>query len=101
VNVSKDNLGYLLFSINTDSPWTITAVNIGFGTNWIGNFATSGSGSQNIYGTVAANNTKINRKVELKVTYCDGLTESFILTQARGRKGTIITLVLNAETPKK
>ena len=101
LSVSKDNLGYLLFSINTDSPWTITAVNIGFGTNWIGNFATSGSGSQNIYGTVAANNTSINRKVELRVTYCDGLTESFILTQARGRKGTIITLVLNAETPKK
>jgi hypothetical protein len=101
LSVSKDNLGYLLFSINTDFPWTITAVNIGFGTNWIGNFATSGSGSQNIYGTVAANNTSINRKVELRVTYCDGLTESFILTQARGRKGTIITLVLNAETPKK
>jgi hypothetical protein len=101
LSVSKDNLGYLLFSINTDFPWTITAVNIGFGTNWIGNFATSGSGSQNIYGTVAANNTSINREVELRVTYCDGLTESFILTQARGRKGTIITLVLNAETPKK
>lgn len=101
LSVSKDNLGYLLFSINTDSPWTITAVNIGFGTNWIGNFATSGSGSQNIYGDVAANNTSINRQVELRVTYCDGLTESFILTQARGRKGTIITLVLNAERPKK
>jgi len=101
LSVSKDNLGYLLFSINTDSPWTITAVNIGFGINWIGNFSTSGSGSQNIYGTVAANNTSINREVELRVTYCDGLTESFIITQARGRKGTIITLVLNAERPKK
>jgi hypothetical protein len=101
LSVPKDNLGYLLFSINTDSPWTITAVNIGFGTNWIGNFATSGSGSQNIYGEVAANNTSINRQVELRVTHCDGLTESFILTQARGRKGTIITLVLNAERPKK
>jgi hypothetical protein len=101
LSVPKDNLGYLLFSINTDSAWTITAVNIGFGTNWIGNFATSGSGSQNIYGEVAVNNTSINREVELRVTYCDGLTESFILTQARGRKGTIITLVLNAERPKK
>jgi len=101
LSVPKENLGYLLFSIDTDSSWTITAVDLGDGTNWIGDFSASGSGSQNIYGEVAANNSVSNREVELRVTYCDGLTESFILTQARGRKGKLITLVFNSERPKR
>ena len=102
LSVPKENLGYLFFSIDTDSSWTITAVDLGDGTNWVDDFATSGTGSQVIYGEVAANLSAFaNREVELRVTYCDGITESFILTQARGRKGRIITLVLNSERPKK
>jgi len=101
LSIPKESSGYLLFSIDTDSAWTITTTDIGFGTNWITSFSTSGSGSQNIYGNVSANTLSTNRGVILNVTYCDGLTEEFLLIQARGRKGRVITLVLNAERPKK
>jgi hypothetical protein len=97
LKVPKDNLGYNLFSINTDSDWTISAVDTGDGTSWISDFATSGSGSQTIFAQVAANNTPSNREVDLVVTYCDGLTETFTLTQARGRRGKLVTLVYSSQ----
>jgi hypothetical protein len=97
LKVPKDNLGYNLFSINTDSDWTISTVDTGDGTSWISDFATSGSGSQTIFAQVAANNTASNREVDLVVTYCDGLTETFTLTQARGRRGKLVTLVYSSQ----
>lgn len=100
LTVPKENLGYLFFSINTDSAWTITLVDTGDGTNWVDDFAESGSGSQNIYGEVSQNLTASNRSVNFVVTYCDGLTETFTLTQARGRKGKVITLVLSNQITK-
>lgn len=96
LKVPKENLGYLFFSINTDSAWTITLVNTGDGTNWVDDFSESGSGSQNIYGEVSANLTSSNRSVNFVVTYCDGLTEVFTLTQAKGRRGKLITLVYSS-----
>jgi hypothetical protein len=96
LTVPKENLGYLFFSINTESAWTISLVNTGDGTNWVDDFSESGSGSQNIYGEVSANLSASNRSVNFVVTYCDGLTETFTLTQAKGRKGKLITLVYSS-----
>lgn len=97
LTVPKENLGYLFFSINTDSAWTITLVDTGDGTNWVDDFAESGSGSQNIYGEVSQNLTASNRSVNFVVTYCDGQTETFTLSQAKGKKGRLITLVYSNE----
>lgn len=100
LKVPKDAAGYLFFSIESDTSWTITLVDTGDGTNWVDDFAESGSGSQNIYGEVSQNLTASNRSVNFVVTYCDGLTETFTLTQARGRKGKVITLVLSNQITK-
>ncbi len=92
------NLGvYNMFMISTDSDWTLAAVDTGDGTAWVSDFATSGSGSQTIFAQVAANMTGSNREVDLVVTYCDGLTETFTITQARGKKGKLVTLVYSSQ----
>jgi hypothetical protein len=76
-----------LFTIVTNSSWSITAVNLGYGTNWLVFNPTSGYGTTNISGQVAVNNTLGNRVIGLLVTYCNGKTQQFTLTQ--GRKDTI------------
>lgn len=76
-----------LFTIVTNSSWSITAVNLGYGTNWLVFNPTSGYGTTNISGQVAVNNTIGNRVIGLLVTYCNGKTQQFTLTQ--GRKDTI------------
>ncbi len=96
LSVPKDNLGYIMFSINTDVAWTMAAVSTGDGTNWVADYPTEGNGSQNVGVTVSANLTASNRSVNFVVTYCDGLTETFTLTQARGKKRTLVPIVFNS-----
>lgn len=88
-------LGYFMFSINTDLEWTLELEDMGYGTSWVTDYATEGSGSKDISATVAANNTAANRTVKFVVTYCDGLTAEFVLTQARGSKGKVIWMALS------
>jgi hypothetical protein len=82
-----------LFTIITDSSWSISLVNLGFGTSWLTGYTTSGYGTQDIIGLVAANNTSVVRRVKVVVTYCTSLTAEFILTQARGSKGNVFLIV--------
>ena len=102
LDISKDELkvpsisaGYILFSIDTDDAWTITLQDTGDGTNWVSDFPEFGTGSQVVYGTVSQNLTGASRSVTFIVEYCDGLTQEFILTQAKGKKGKIIVAVYN------
>jgi hypothetical protein len=95
-SVPKDGpLGYFMFTITTDVSWTITLVNTGYGTSWVTDYPTSGNGSQDVYATIAQNATVNNRTVEFEVEYCDGLTETFTLTQARGKRGKPVVFVLS------
>lgn len=95
LTVPKDPSGFMAFTVTTDSEWTISLVNTGSGTSWVTDFTAIGFGSQTIYAQVAQNNTTSNRTVKFVVSYCDGLTKEFTLTQARGRKGKVIIGVLN------
>ena len=72
-----------LFTIVTNSSWSITAVNLGYGTSWLVFNPTSGYGTTDISGQVAVNNTLGNRVIGLLVTYCNGKTQQFTLTQGR------------------
>jgi hypothetical protein len=103
LNLSRDSLnvtrvgpvGYTLFNINTILDWTLSLEDTGYGTGWVTDYPTEGTGSQNVSATVAQNLTAANRTVKFVVEYCDGLTAEFILTQARGKKGRIIWYVLS------
>jgi hypothetical protein len=97
LKVPSNALGYNLFSIESDSAWTITLTDDGFGTDWVDNFAESGFGSQQINGSVSANLTLVNRTVTFVITYCNGETEIFQLAQARGRKGKVVVAVFNKQ----
>ena len=89
----------MAFLISTDSAWTISVQNDGYGTNWVSNYATSGFGPQNIFINVAQNNTGFNRFVTFVVSYCDGLTQEFVLNQAKGKRGDVVLTVFNNPTP--
>jgi hypothetical protein len=89
----------MAFLISTDSAWTISVQNNGYGTNWVSNYATSGFGPQNIFINVAQNNTGFNRFVTFVVSYCDGLTQEFVLNQAKGKRGQVVLTVFNNPTP--
>ena len=81
-----------LFSIITDSPWTLEVISTGFGTNWVTGYATSGYGSQSILAAISSNTTGANRTVNFVVTYC-GQTVTFVLTQGRDREVAVIIMV--------
>jgi len=85
----------LLFRITSDSAWTITVVNTGSGTGWLTGYQTSGTGNADIEGDIAANGTGVTRSMQLVVSYCGGLTQTFTLTQARGAKVNAISIIFN------
>lgn len=84
-----------LFTIICNTSWTLTKVDNGSGTTWMTLPVTSGSGTQDIFGLVQVNATLSNRSMIVRVSYCDKLHKDFILTQARGPKGTVVILVKN------
>lgn len=96
LSVPRNSAGYSLFDIDTDLAWTITAVDTGDGTAWVSDYPTEGTGGYSVNGSVSQNLSGSNRSVNLVVAYCDGLTETFTLTQARGKKGTIVPVVFNS-----
>jgi hypothetical protein len=91
--------GIMAFLIDTDTSWTISVQNEGYGTYWVSDYATSGFGSQNIFINVAKNTTGFNRFVTFVVSYCDGLTQEFVLNQAKGKRGQVVLTVFNNPTP--
>ena len=86
-------VSYNLFTIISDIAWTATLVNTGNGTSWLTGVPTSGYGTLDINGAVAVNATSSNRSLDIVVTYCNTLTKTFTLTQARGSKTNIIFIV--------
>jgi hypothetical protein len=88
-----------LFSIITDSAWTLAVVSTGFGTNWVSGYATAGYGNQTIGAAYAPNNTGANRTVNFVVTYC-GKTQTFVLTQGRYKDINVVTMVNSAKPLK-
>ena len=89
---------YLMFSLSSVTSWTITLVDIGFGTSWIDvpPYCLSGSGSQDIYANVQNNLAASSRSVKFVVTYC-GEILTFILRQGIGRKTDISLIAFNKE----
>ena len=69
---------------------------MGYGTSWLTlTVPITGSGNAEIKGTINGNVTLANRSMKIVITYCDGLTKEFILTQARGPKGHVVIIVKN------
>lgn len=83
-----------LFKILTDVPWTVSVVDLGFGTNWASGFITSGVGDAIISAQVSQNTTGAVRSMGFVVTYC-GKTVSFTLKQARSKQLNVVTVVKN------
>jgi hypothetical protein len=84
-----------LFNIYTSSAWSVSVVDNGFGTSWVDqSFISNGIGDAIIFDSFSFNNTGASRSVRYVVSYCDGLTKSFLLTQGRGREvGVILTVI--------
>ena len=103
LNVSKvaGTLLHFLFTIISDLEWTVSLENLGYGTNWVSNFATTGYGTQDISAVIAANNTGANRLIGFNVTYCGDKPVQFTLTQSRAGHGTVVVLVNNFNSTAK
>ena len=95
----SNSFGIMAFLIDTDTSWTISVQEEGYGTYWVSDYATSGFGPQNIFINVAQNTTGFNRFVTFVVSYCDGLTQEFVLSQAKGKRGQVVLTVFNNPTP--
>lgn len=91
---------YYMFTINSNANWDITVSSLGFGTDWIDLPVTSGFGNLDIFALVDSNVSSINRKLLITVTFCGGQTKTFILSQARGKKGSVVVAVFNHETKR-
>jgi hypothetical protein len=91
---------YYMFTINSNANWEITVSSLGFGTDWIDLPVTSGFGNLDIFALVDSNVSSINRKLLITVTFCGGQIKTFILSQARGKKGSVVVAVFNHETKR-
>jgi hypothetical protein len=84
-----------MFAIESNQPsWTITVLDIGYGTNWVHLVTTSGSYNQLIYANVAFNITNSTRSVKFIVNYCNGQNKRFTLNQGSGNITSITPLVI-------
>ena len=70
-----------MFSISSNDFWVVSLVGDGSGTGWISIDIDSGYGSQDITASVDENLSIGDRSVIFRVTYCDGETIDFTLTQ--------------------
>jgi hypothetical protein len=70
-----------MFSISSSVFWVVSLVDDGFGIDWLSIGIDSGYGSQDITAFIDLNDTGENRSVIFRVTYCDGETIDFTLTQ--------------------
>jgi hypothetical protein len=78
--IKKDSDNLFMFSISSNDFWVVSLVDDGFGTDWLSIGIDSGYGSQDITASVDQN-LSVDRSVIFRVTYCDGETVDFILTQ--------------------
>ena len=99
-NVPGVTLGqsYLMFSLSSVTSWTVTLVDLGFGTNWVDvpPYCLSGSGPQDIYANVQNNLSASLRRVKFVVTYCNEIL-TFTLTQGLGKTTDISLIAFNKE----
>lgn len=72
---------FSMFSIMSNTFWSVSLQDTGDGTNWLTLNSTGGYGDQNIVSNVNANNNASSRSVDFVVEYCDGETTTFTLTQ--------------------
>lgn len=98
VNGTFGNL-LTLFSIYTDSSWVINLQNLGFGTNWVSGYVSSGTGNADISALVSQNTTGAVRSVKFMVYYCGNIAE-FILEQGRSKDINVVTIVKNNKIPR-
>jgi hypothetical protein len=100
VTSNSGGLSFFMFNIDTQQPWTITLVDTGDGTDWVGPVTTSGNGAANIYANVANNTTGSTRSVNFVVTYCTSITQIFTLTQSVGKPIVVRPIIINKPTKK-
>jgi hypothetical protein len=72
---------YLMFSISSNTYWTISLQDDGYGTSWINLQTTSGYGDQDIYANVDSIQKEMERSVLFVINYCDGSSKTFTLNQ--------------------
>lgn len=70
-----------MFNIESNSYWSIELEDIGDGTDWVEILINSGYGSEDIYANVGGNDGNYERSVNFVITYCNGSTKTFTLTQ--------------------
>jgi hypothetical protein len=78
---------YLMFSISSNTYWTISLQDNGYGTEWINLQITSGYGDQDIYAYVDSDLYEIERSVLFVVNYCDDSSQTFTLIQVNNTIG--------------
>ena len=87
--------GAFLFTITTNSSWSITVAN----GSWLTLNATSGNGSRVITANITSNlaNT-VNRTATITITYCDGLTRVVTVTQSYETKKQVVVVTVGDKT---
>ena len=76
---NTDGNSYFMFSIMSNTYWTITLD--GIETGWVNILVDSGYGDQDIYAYIDSNDSESSRYVDFIIEYCDGSTETFRLFQ--------------------
>ena len=76
---NTDGNSYFMFSIMSNTYWTITLD--GIDTGWANILVDSGYGDQDIYAYIDSNDSESSRYVDFIIEYCDGSTETFRLFQ--------------------
>lgn len=85
-----------LFKITTNEPYTITVVDIGFGTSWVDTpLLINASGDYVMSVKVSANTTGLPRNIKYVITYCGSSIREFTLTQGYGRLSEVTPIVFN------
>ena len=78
---NTDGNSYFMFSIMSNTYWTITLQDAGSGTGWVNILVDSGYGDQDIFAYIDSNDSETSRTIDFVVEYCDGLTTTFTLVQ--------------------
>jgi hypothetical protein len=97
VTSSMSNGPVFMFTVNTSSPsWSISLIDMGYGTNWVNCQTINGSYSQFVYATYGSNISGAPRSVKFRVTYCNGtLFKDFVLTQGVLNSPTLVIPMVN------
>jgi hypothetical protein len=85
-----------LFTVEGNGSWTISKVSTGDGTDWLTLGASSGTNTQDVYGTFSSNTSSNPRSMTIEVTGCSE-TLVFTVTQTAYAEKTIRVYVVNSE----